>query len=407
VTPSRDLPPHVIALALFRPNLDVSFKGWMGGAAYLLNLARVLSLLPPERRPRLMVLSDGPVETPVTRALFGCDATLGVFRPDGSPLTLKPKWFGRLAPQGRPDVNAIQIMLASVSAVFPVFRTMFAPSNALHWIPDFQHKHLPHMFDADELVRRDEDFSTMAYRRTHLLLSSQAARADLDRFYPGTTAKVFVWPFTTGLEPQLTPASDPRPRHQLPEKYLFAPNQFWKHKDHLTAFKAVKLLKDRGLDVVLACTGQQNDFRHPTHFADLQAFVTDHGLRANVRFLGVVPADELLQLIRFSAAVVQPSLFEGWSTVIEDTKALGRPMVVSDLDVHREQCADVTGTRYFRRSNPEALAAELSAAWPRLTPGPDPASEASALVRKQQRDLSSAHNFVSILDAIRSGTPAS
>ena len=109
----------------------------------------------------------------------------------------------------------------------------------------------------------------------------------------------------------------------------------------MTAFEAVRRLKADGLDVTLACTGHAGDFRHPRYFGELTAFVAQHGLIDAVRFLGVVPQDDLLQLLRYSAAVVQPSLFEGWSTVVEDCKAIGRPMILSDLDVHAEQCPEM------------------------------------------------------------------
>ena len=34
---------------------------------------------------------------------------------------------------------------------------------------------------------------------------------------------------------------------------------------------------------------------------------------------------------------MQPSLFEGWSTVVEDAKCLNKFIFLSDLPVHREQ----------------------------------------------------------------------
>ncbi len=44
-----------------------------------------------------------------------------------------------------------------------------------------------------------------------------------------------------------------------------------------------------------------------------------------------------MALLRGAAAVLQPSRFEGWSTIIEDAKSLGKPIVASDIAVHREQ----------------------------------------------------------------------
>ncbi|MDX2222865.1 MAG: glycosyltransferase, partial [Rhodospirillaceae bacterium] len=384
---------HTLVLPLFRPNLDVTFKGWMGGAIYLENLARVLSLLEPARRPRVLVSTDGAIDTPVVRALFRHDAVDGVFRTDGAPLALKPGLFAEVVTGTQPDAARIDALIGAAAAVFPVFRTVYNPPRALHWIPDFQHKHLPGMFDADELARRDADFSAMAYARKFLLLSSRTAAADLAQFYPGATARVFVWPFASALDPAAAPLVDPRPRYGLPAKYLFAPNQFWKHKDHLTLFRAVAALRTRGVDVTLACTGQASDFRHPAYFAELQSFVVERGLAESIRFLGMVSPDDLLSLTRFAAAVVQPSLFEGWSTVVEDAKAVGRPLILSDLDVHREQGEGLDGFHFFARGNPDDLSNAIARLWPQLAPGPDPAAEHEARVRKTDRDRVSAQGF--------------
>ena len=44
--------------------------------------------------------------------------------------------------------------------------------------------------------------------------------------------------------------------------------------------------------------------------------------------------------MRGAVAIVNPSLSEGWSTNVEEARALGVPMVLSDIAVHREQAGD-------------------------------------------------------------------
>ena len=56
-------------------------------------------------------------------------------------------------------------------------------------------------------------------------------------------------------------------------------------------------------------------------------------------------------------AVIQPSLFEGWSTVIEDARALNKFVIASDLDVNKEQLQ--TNVRFFERNSAQALAAAI------------------------------------------------
>ncbi len=397
----------ILVLPLFLPNVEVDFRGWMGGALYIRNLARVLSQLPANERPRILILTDGGLDAALPRALFNETAVEGIFEPSGKPLAIKPALAPLILTGDAPDLPKITTLLDSASAIFPVLRSMFNPRTALHWIPDFQHKYLPEMFDADEIANRDTEFRIMTHSRPFVLLSSEAGRADLQRFYPSATAKSYVWHFTSSIDPS-TPPIDPRPQFNLPERYLFAPNQFWKHKDHRTLFKAMALVRDRGCDAVLACTGRAVDVRHPGYADELQKFVADHALVDRVRFLGVVSDDHLRELFRHAAAVIQPSLFEGWSTVVEDTKATGRPMILTDLPVHREQADDagpLAAFTFFPPGNAEALADAIMAAWPSLSPGPDPAAEAGAAANRRLRAVASARMFMAIMADMKASLP--
>ena len=73
---------------------------------------------------------------------------------------------------------------------------------------------------------------------------------------------------------------------------------------------------------------------------------------------------------------MQPSRFEGWNTSIEDAKAIGRPVIASGIDVHREQVADAFG--FFDVDDPAGLA-DLLAHAEVLPAGPDLDGERVAL----------------------------
>jgi glycosyltransferase involved in cell wall biosynthesis len=73
--------------------------------------------------------------------------------------------------------------------------------------------------------------------------------------------------------------------------------------------------------------------------------------------LGLIPRDDQLTMMRHSQAVIQPSLFEGWSTVIEDAKSLQVPVVASNLTVNVEQLGE--RGLYFNPNNPDELAGIL------------------------------------------------
>jgi glycosyltransferase involved in cell wall biosynthesis len=61
--------------------------------------------------------------------------------------------------------------------------------------------------------------------------------------------------------------------------------------------------------------------------------------------------------MKYAKAIIQPSLFEGWSTVIEDAKSLQVPVIASNLDVNIEQLEE-KGT-YFEPHDERALATIL------------------------------------------------
>jgi glycosyltransferase involved in cell wall biosynthesis len=70
--------------------------------------------------------------------------------------------------------------------------------------------------------------------------------------------------------------------------------------------------------------------------------------------------------MRYAQAVIQPSLFEGWSTVIEDAISLQVPVIASNLPVNIEQLG--TDGKYFDPLNPEELA-EIIADYPERKQG--------------------------------------
>ncbi len=162
----------------------------------------------------------------------------------------------------------------------------------------------------------------------------------------------------------------------LPERFFVVSNQFWKHKNHLAVFEALRILRARGLRPVVVCTGQLHDFRDPDYANTILQTVHHSGISSQVLLLGLVARRTQIELMRRCLAVVQPSLFEGWSTVVEDARVLGKACILSDLAVHREQ--GPPGAKFFPRDSADALAEHMAEAWETLPPGPDRAVESAA-----------------------------
>jgi glycosyltransferase involved in cell wall biosynthesis len=137
------------------------------------------------------------------------------------------------------------------------------------------------------------------------------------------------------------------------------PNQFWIHKNHRIVVDALEVLKSRGIRPTVLMTGSTKDYRHPDHYADLMSRVERNGLADSFKVLGLVPYADLLSLMHHSLAVINPSLFEGWSSSVEEAKALGKTVLLSNLAVHLEQ--NPAKGIFFDPANADDLAAKIAA----------------------------------------------
>jgi glycosyltransferase involved in cell wall biosynthesis len=96
--------------------------------------------------------------------------------------------------------------------------------------------------------------------------------------------------------------------------------------------------------------------------------------------------------------VLQPSLFEGWSTSVEEVKSLGKSIIVSDIPVHREQ--DPSFALYFDPQNPAELAEKLLKTEKEKRPGPELELEQSARAQLGRRTHAFAQTFYKIITEI-------
>lgn len=372
---------------------------WLGGAIYIDNLLAALSTLPPKSCPRVCLELLSSARTPLARRLlrhsvidrkphtnFATDLIVCISRIRRALVRRLP-WVGHLSKMPH---NVL---------FFPAFDTVQQWRNNLYWIPDFQPHHLPDLFDPVELALRIQSFKDITSQNGIVLLSSNTALVDFNRFYPDAVAKPRVWSFCSSVEAgSVDICYKTISRYALPEKFLYIANQFWQHKDHMTAFEALRILRDKGMQISLVCTGLQNDRRDPAYFEKLTKELVRHGMQNQVHFLGVVPREDQIQIFRAATAVVQPSRFEGWSTVIEDAKALGRPIIASDIDVHKEQLVGVDGAYIFKMSNAIDLAERIAMLWPELSKGPAPDLELLAAERRNLKRSDAAHQFVAIVN---------
>lgn len=268
---------------------------------------------------------------------------------------------------------------------------------ALGWIADFQHLHFPEFFSDRELQDRNLAFSRLAERSARVILISESARRDFEGFVPQWADKARVLHPLTVI-PDAVYNSDPDSvctLYHLPRKFVFLPNQFWKHKNHIAVFQAVKILKEKGLSVSLVCSGYSGDYRHSTLFSELLLEISRLDIRDQVALLGVLPRDHVFQLMRRSICVVNPSQFEGYGMTVDEAQSLGKPMLLSDIPAHREQ--NPAGAVFFDALNSEELAEKMENIWLEGTPGPNVGLEAAYRRELPERRRKYAESFMAVV----------
>ena len=85
--------------------------------------------------------------------------------------------------------------------------------------------------------------------------------------------------------------------------------------------------------------------------------IEDYKLKKFVLYKGVLNYKNLINLIFHSEIIVNPSYFEGWSTVVEEAKILNKKIILSNIDVHKEQ--NPKYSYYFDPNNPKELSQKI------------------------------------------------
>jgi glycosyltransferase involved in cell wall biosynthesis len=230
------------------------------------------------------------------------------------------------------------------------------------------------------------------------MLSSQNALCDLKEKIPLAVGKARVVSFVAQIPGDVYDV-DPMTvcdQYHLSRKFFFLPNQFWVHKNHAVVVDALTLLKKRRSDIVVVCTGNPAEFRKKDYYDQLVATIHERGLDEMMVLLGMVPHEHLFQLMRQSLSVLQPSLFEGWSTTIEEAKSLGKGVIASDISVHKEQ--DPPESKFFHPHDSQKLAELLALEFDKKQPGPDMVLETNARKLLPTRTQKYAEQFMRVVN---------
>lgn len=333
-------------------------EGWIGGSYYFLNIVAALNLLKEDEKPHIIIYSNNDEsfklvkrETNYAYLSYEC-STFSYSMPE--------RLINKI---GRALLNKNFIQKGLPKDKMPLLfgyyeqLTIHKCNKKIYWIPDFQEYYYPQFIGEEVKNSRQIVHKFLIKKKASFIFSSQDALNDFNKIYPGNDCVSTVVRFAV-THPDYSNVSiaDLRQKYKLDDTYFFTPNQFWPHKNHITLLKAAKKLKDQNINVRLVFSGKFNEA--DAHVKFIQQYIADNDLTNNISFLGFIDRKEQLCIMKHSLAVVQPSLFEGWSTVVEDAKAMGKFLILSDLKVHKEQ-TDNSNCILFNAEDDSSLAEAL------------------------------------------------
>jgi glycosyltransferase involved in cell wall biosynthesis len=368
-------------------------SNWIGGKNYIQNLAKAISILPSDESDK--------IEVSITASALNIKNIVGI-----------EDIVDNIFTSGLGNRVALEVMnhlpgkmfkligrkfnTRNIDFFYPETTGMRLPYNYASWIPDFQHRYMPELFSQTEINKRNKMYEKIANNAPLIVLSSRMALNDFNNFYPQAAKRSTILNFYSYIDEKWFTA-DPKKvqkRYDLPDDFFIVCNQFWKHKDHDVIIKALNLMKRRGAEPYIVCTGQTLDVRFPDYFRELKIRINQLGLEKHFIILGLIPRFDQVQLIRRSLAVLQPSLFEGWSTVVEDARSLGKEILMSDFPVHIEQ--NPPYAKYFKCGDYESLSELMLDSIYNLSSGPDKEIEQKTRVENNSRFLDYGRNFLKI-----------
>jgi glycosyltransferase involved in cell wall biosynthesis len=243
------------------------------------------------------------------------------------------------------NIAFIYPFLNSNELAFKIFSLIGV--RLVYWIPDFQHCHLPDMFSKSEISKRDNRFKKISKSSVPLILSSKDSLNDLKTYFSRDTAQnVFVVPFVSNIEYELRQIEELNieqivlKKYGLSKsKYICISNQFWKHKNHLVVLDAIKGIqsKKNDFDMLFVFTGQLEEWRDPEYINEVKNMFNDVDIKPLIKILGFIQRLDQIVIMKNAKFIIQPSLFEGWGTVVEDAKVMDKMILISNIPVHREQ----------------------------------------------------------------------
>jgi alpha-1,3-rhamnosyl/mannosyltransferase len=278
---------------------DVLGRRRTGDETYVLNLLRALTPLAPEAGVRIAAVTRHPELVP--EGIEPVELRTG--SQELRMAVMLPRVLRRLGAALGHFQHALPLMLPC-PAVVTIHDLSFERDSSL-------------MSRKDRLVFK-RVVPRAARKAERVLTVSERTRRDLRELYGIPDAKIVVTP--NGVDPVFTPSSNVLQGHD----YVLLVGAVQERKNPLAALVAAE---SAGLPLIVAGPAKDEALARELE-------------RRGARIAGYVAEDELVELYRGAACLIQPSRFEGFGLPVLEAMASGTPVVAVPEPALKEVAGD-------------------------------------------------------------------
>jgi glycosyltransferase involved in cell wall biosynthesis len=195
----------------------------------------------------------------------------------------------------------------------------------------------PEVSAGGEWERRERAYGVNLRRAAGIIVGTEAGRAEVTSFFGVPSSRIHVLPHPTPRFALTAPPEAPGilERFGLDAPFVLYPAQFWPHKNHVNLLRALRVLRDQGLELDLALVGSDQG-----NAPLVRRIAEELGPGSRVHFLGFVTTGELVALYRRAACLAYASLFGPENLPPLEAFALGCPVVAANVSGSEEQLGD-------------------------------------------------------------------
>ena len=208
------------------------------------------------------------------------------------------------------------------------------------YIYDLQHIDIPSFFSKREIERRNQNFNDILNTFNFTITNSRFVKKKIIKAFSPFQSKIFALPFLPFQENDFffKEKDEIKKKYNIKDDFFIISNKFWKHKNHIVAFKAFEKLIKYKPNFCLVCTGETYDSRFPDHFKNLSKKFRKLINKGYIKILNVIPKNDQINLIRCSLGLIQPTLYEGGpgGFSVYESISIGKKVIISDIPINKE-----------------------------------------------------------------------